>query len=262
MRSESARARGCCSPARRRCAGTRRAGRESRSGCMFAMTCPCRTCSVTVRPRTRPHPPTVPTVEQRRDRQRSGTTAPASTCQPAGERAGAEQRHRHGVRGGHQRAEPRVDDAGGHEQVKRVGRDAEQVEQERDRGVDVAEHHEQAGPGQLRVVAAGTIVSENQPANRTKLSDSSLPACGKLNDVGTITSGSDSSSGSSPARNRAAAPSSPRSASAGRRTGCRHERRISSASRVRRHHAGTESASARRRGQAGPRGSAAARRAM
>ena len=37
----------------------------------------------------------------------------------------------------------------------------------------------------------GTAASANHPANRMKLIDNSLPAWGKLKDVGTITSGSD-----------------------------------------------------------------------
>ena len=36
---------------------------------------------------------------------------------------------------------------------------------------------------------SGMSTLANQPANSTKLSDSSLPVCGKLNEAGTITSG-------------------------------------------------------------------------
>ncbi len=45
----------------------------------------------------------------------------------------------------------------------------------------------------------GTEASENQPANSTKLIESSLPVCGKLNDAGTMTSGSCCCDSSTPA---------------------------------------------------------------
>ena len=103
----------------------------------------------------------------------------------------AEQRDRDRVHRGQQRAEPRVDDAGREEQLEGVGRDAERVEQERHRRVQAAEERQEAGEREPRIVASrGTAASANQPANRMKLSDSSLPVCGKLNDAGTITSGS------------------------------------------------------------------------
>ena len=71
------------------------------------------------------------------------TQLAASNLSTPIDRARAEQRDRQRVHGREQRAEPRVDDAGGEEQLERVGRNPEQVQQERNRGVDVAEQRQQ-----------------------------------------------------------------------------------------------------------------------
>ena len=56
-----------------------------------------------------------------------------------------------------------------------------EVEQERDGHVDAAEQADHPGAGEARVVGqARAAVSEYQAANSTKLSESSLAACGKL----------------------------------------------------------------------------------
>ena len=71
----------------------------------------------------------------------------------AGDGARTQQRHGHGVHRGDERTESCVDDAGRDEQLEGVTRDPEHVEQERDRGIDVAEHDEQAGAHQLQVAS-------------------------------------------------------------------------------------------------------------
>ncbi len=50
-------------------------------------------------------------------------------------------------------------------------------------------------PASLGYSRPGTTTSENHPANRMNVNARSLPAWGKLNDVATITLGSDSISG-------------------------------------------------------------------
>ena len=81
---------------------------------------------------------------------RSGS---APHLEDAGDGARAEQGDRQRVHGRDQRADPRVDDPGREKQLERVGRDAEQIEQERHRGVEAAEERQQAGERELRVVA-------------------------------------------------------------------------------------------------------------
>ena len=102
----------------------------------------------------------------------------------------AEERDRHRVHRREQSAEPDVDDPGGEEQLERVGRNPEHIEQERHGGVEAAEEGQQSGEREPGIFESGTGASANHPANIMKLSDSSFPVWGKLNDAGTITSGS------------------------------------------------------------------------
>ena len=62
----------------------------------------------------------------------------------AGHRARPEERHRYRVHRGDQRAEPRVDDAAGDEELKGVGGYAKEVEQKRDRRRHAAEQGDEA----------------------------------------------------------------------------------------------------------------------
>ena len=66
--------------------------------------------------------------------------------------AGGEQRHRHRVHRGDERSDARVDDAGGEKQLERVGRNPEEIEQERHRRREAAEEAEEPGERQLRVL--------------------------------------------------------------------------------------------------------------
>ena len=86
----------------------------------------------------------------------------------------SEQRHRHRVHRRHQRAEPRVDDAGREEELKRVGGDAEQIEQERHRGIEAAEEGDQTRQRQPRIVGerhrdVGEPAGEQDEADRQQL---------------------------------------------------------------------------------------------
>jgi hypothetical protein len=89
--------------------------------------------------------------------------APPIEPQQAADRARAEQGDRHGVHRGDQRADPGVDDGGREKELKRVGRNAEEIEEERHGGVEAAEERQQPGQGQPRIVRHGTATSANQP---------------------------------------------------------------------------------------------------
>ena len=92
----------------------------------------------------------------------------------AGDGGAADQRDGDRVHGRGQRAEPGVDDARGHEQLKRVGWDAKQVEQERHRGVEAAEERQSPviasrGYSVTRHRRAGEPAGEQNEAQRQQL---------------------------------------------------------------------------------------------
>ena len=92
--------------------------------------------------------------QHRRDHEVADQAA-AVDSQRAADRAGAEQGDGDGMHRGDQRADARVDHAGREEELKRVGGDAEQVEQERNRGIEAAEERQQPGQRQPRIVGHG-----------------------------------------------------------------------------------------------------------
>ena len=71
----------------------------------------------------------------------------------ARERQRTEDCHGDRVHRGNERPEPRVDDAGCQEELKRIRRQVEQVQKERDRAVQTAEERQQPRAKELRVVA-------------------------------------------------------------------------------------------------------------
>ncbi len=72
--------------------------------------------------------------------------------QPSGDGGAGQEGDRHRVQRREERAEPPVDDAGCEEQLEGVGRDAEQVQHERDGRVQAAEEGQEPREGQARVV--------------------------------------------------------------------------------------------------------------
>ena len=87
--------------------------------------------------------------------------------QRASDRARSEHGDRQRVHRGQQGAESRVDDARGHEQAERVGGNAQQVQQERDRGVHVAEHGQQPGAREPRDIRSTGTRVDRRTSRRT-----------------------------------------------------------------------------------------------
>ena len=77
----------------------------------------------------------------------------APNPEDAGNRTRPEQRDSQRVYGGDQRADVRVDDAACQEELKRVGRNAEEIEQKGHGGIEAAKESQQAGHRELRVLA-------------------------------------------------------------------------------------------------------------
>ena len=117
---------------------------------------------------------------QARRRQPEAEQAARGEPQPAVKGPAPDEREHDHVRGGGERPEAGVQDRAGEEELKGVGGNPREVQQERHRHVEAAEEAEDPRRGEARVVRGGRTVSENHAANSTKLSDSILAAWGKL----------------------------------------------------------------------------------